>query len=69
MNQLSLRGIIAPLFVALAVAGGFLDWVLDSRALGWLSLGALALGLGFARHTHRLFAGALAAIRADPLEK
>ncbi|HEY4749864.1 MAG TPA: hypothetical protein VIH60_05710 [Steroidobacteraceae bacterium] len=64
MNRLPLRGLIAPLFIALAPAGGFLDLVLDLRSLGWLSFGALALGLAFARHTHRLFAGGLAAIRS-----
>ena len=65
MHQLSLRGILAPLFIVLAIAAGFLEFWLSSRNLLWLGLGFLALGIGFARDTHRLFLDAQAAIRGD----
>jgi hypothetical protein len=68
MNQLPLRGVIAPGFIALGIAASFLDLWLDSRHLGWLSLSFLTLGLVFARHTRRLIAGASGALRAHSLD-
>jgi hypothetical protein len=64
MNPLPLRGVIAPVFIALGIAAGFLDLWRDSDSLVWLGLGFLALGLVFARHTRLLFTSALEAIRS-----
>ena len=69
MHQLSLRGIFAPLFMALAIAAGFIEFWLSSRSLLWLGLGFLALGIGFARDTHRLLLGAQAALRGDSVNE
>ena len=60
-----MRGVIAPLLIALAIVAGFFDLLLNSRNLLWLGLGFLALGFGFARDTHRLVTDAVAAIRGD----
>jgi len=68
MNQLPLRGVIAPGFIALAAAAGLLDLWLDSRHMGWLSLGFLTLGLAFAHDTRHLIASAAATLRAHSLD-
>jgi hypothetical protein len=34
LNQLPLRGVIAPVFIALGIAAGFLDLWLNSDSLG-----------------------------------
>jgi len=65
MNLLPLRGLIAPVFVTLAIAAGFLTFRVDSESLRWLSLVVLALGLAFSRDTHRLFDNAMRAVRGD----
>lgn len=65
MNLLPLRGLIAPVFVASAIAAGFLTFRVDSESLRWLSLAFLALGLVFARDTRRLFDNAMRAVRVD----
>jgi hypothetical protein len=64
MNQLPLRGVIGPGFIALGIAAGLLDLRLNSTNLGWLGLGFLTLGLVFARDTRRLIASASRAVRA-----
>ncbi len=63
MSPLSLRGLIAPLFIALAIAAGLLNLWVDSSNLLWLGLGFCALALAFARHTHRLFVEGVNALR------
>jgi hypothetical protein len=64
MKPLPLRGLIAPIFIALAIAAGFLTFRIDSESLRWLSLVVVALGLVFARDTRRLFDNAMRAIRS-----
>jgi hypothetical protein len=58
MKQLPLRGVIAPVFIALALAASILDLRLDRPAFLWLSLLSIAAGLVFARDTSRLLASA-----------
>jgi hypothetical protein len=53
-EELPALGVIAPAFIALAIAAGILDIYFDSRALVWLGLGFLALGLSFSHYTRRL---------------
>ncbi len=53
MKRLSLRGMLSPCFFALALAAGILQFWIESRALVWLGLGFLVLGLSFARETAR----------------
>ena len=56
-------GLISPAFIALAIAAGMLQFSYDSRAVLWLGLGCLAMGLFFARHTRQLFAAAINRVR------
>jgi len=58
MNQLPIRGVLAPAFMALGIAAGILDLQLDRPSLVWLGLVAVALGLVFARDSSRLLASA-----------
>jgi hypothetical protein len=67
MNLLPLRGLIAPVFIALAIAAGFLTFRINSESLRWLSLVFLALWLVFARDTRRLFDNAMRAVRGNSL--
>ena len=57
-DELSARGVIATVFVALGIAAGVLDLYVDSRVLVWLGLGSLSLGLSFPHYTHCLLAHA-----------
>jgi hypothetical protein len=57
MIPLRLRGVIAPVFIALALAAGVLDLRLERPVFFWLSLLSLALALVFARDTSRLLVG------------
>jgi hypothetical protein len=59
MKPLSLRGMIAPVVIALAIAAGFLDLWRQSETMTWLGLGFLALALAFAGDTRRMLASAL----------
>jgi hypothetical protein len=68
MNQLPLRGVIGPGFIALAIAAGLVELWLDSRNPGWLSLGFLTLGLAFGRDTRRLIASAAGKLRAHSVD-
>jgi hypothetical protein len=56
MNQLPLRGAVAPAFFALALASGFLNLQLDRPLFLWLTLLSTILGLAFDRDTRRLLA-------------
>lgn len=56
MNQLPLRGAVAPAFFALALASGVLNLRLDQPLFLWLTLLSITLGLAFARDTRRLLA-------------
>ncbi len=53
-DELPARGVIAPAFMAFGIAAGALGLYVDSRTLGWLTVGSLVLGLYFSRYTHRL---------------
>lgn len=65
MNLLPLRGLIAPVFIALAIAAGFLAFRINAESLRSLSLVFLVLGLAFARDARRLFDNAMRAVRGD----
>ncbi len=65
MSRPSVRGLIAPLFIALAIAAGVLNLWVDSSDLFWLGLGFCALALAFARHTHALFIEGMRALRGS----
>lgn len=54
MNLLMLRGLLAPLFFASAIAAGVINLHMDSHALVWVSLGLTLVGLVFARDTTHL---------------
>ena len=56
MNQLPLRGVMAPGFIALALAAGVLDLWRDRPLFLWLSILFMLLALIFARDTGRLIA-------------
>jgi hypothetical protein len=58
MSPLPLRGVIAPAFLALAIAAVVLDLRPHSSGLIWLTLLFLALVLVFARDTSRLLSNA-----------
>jgi hypothetical protein len=64
-EDLPARGVIAPAFMALGIAAGTLDLYVDSRVLGWLALGSVAMGLCFSDYMHRLLA--LAGLRSPAL--
>ncbi len=65
MSTLSLRGLIAPLFIALAIGAGVLNLWVDSSDLFWLGLFFCALALAFARYTHALFIEGMKALRGS----
>jgi hypothetical protein len=69
MSSLPLGGLIAPGFIALAIAAGFLNFRIDSGGLDWLGLLFLALALRFAPDTRRLFDNAMRAVRGDSTDK
>ena len=54
MNQRTLRGLLAPVFFALAIVTGVVNLRVDSHALVWLSLGFTLVGLVFVRDTTQL---------------
>ncbi len=56
MTQLSIRGVIAPVFIALAIGAAVLDLRLDRPVFVWLSLLSSVAGLVFARDTRSLLA-------------
>ena len=58
MKKLPVRGLIAPVCIALAIAAGVLELRIDSLVLRWLGLGFLAVGLIFARDSRNLLSNA-----------
>lgn len=60
MRELPLRGVMAPVFIALGLGAGILDLRVGSPILFWLGLGCLALGLTFARYTRQLLGNVFA---------
>jgi hypothetical protein len=57
MQEMSLRMVLAPLFVALSIITGFLQFVLNSEALMGPNLIFLGLGLWFGFETRRCQSG------------
>ncbi|HXJ01782.1 MAG TPA: hypothetical protein VNH44_11195 [Micropepsaceae bacterium] len=55
-NQLPLRGVIAPIFMAMALAALTINLWMELPLLFWLGLGSLLMGWAFARYTSRLLA-------------
>jgi hypothetical protein len=54
-TRLPLRGLIAPGFLALGIAGSTINLRLDSHDLGWGCMIFMALALAFAKDTRQLF--------------
>jgi hypothetical protein len=50
INQLPLRGVIAPIFMAWALAAFTVNLWMDFSVLFWLGLGFVFMGLAFSRY-------------------
>ena len=57
LHPLPVRGVLGPVFIALALAAGVLRFRIDSPELGGLSLVFLVLALAFSRDSRRLLSG------------
>jgi small-conductance mechanosensitive channel len=53
--RLSILALLAPVLMALGIAAGVLDLWLKWRALVWVGLLMIALGLAFSGYVQRLF--------------
>jgi hypothetical protein len=66
MNELSLRGLIAPAFFALALGGATLQFFWDATSLHVLTPGFVLLGLAFSGDTRRVFGRGMTALSGGP---
>jgi hypothetical protein len=65
MNKLPLRGVIAPVFVAVAIDLSIFNFRRSSESMIWLNLLRVPVGISFAPDTRRLFDRAIRAVRGD----